>query len=628
MNDLHFSMIKISNFRGRNFTLKMNGRGENTVFVMDGNTGKTTTIELLRWCFGHKQSDADRTFKHMWADPAHLLDDTKRGKQVCEIVVLFSAIDLNHQEHFFQFRRVVEGVHDKNIPGLNEKITTIADTLDIDRGADAKTGDEVFEYLAREFKFSDCVEYFCFDGEKAREVMQLASDSKSISVLVNKVNRRTTHPKLEEYKQKLNSLRTRVLEEAKSRITDRALERNMNELTSIIRNIEQAEADIGNLVQEEETKQLALNQIWEESTKIENQITSTRVKEMVERNRLQIEQKTIIDKIKQERDSIYKESQNWICPEIAGEIQSIKIVVKEKGRLPEPYRRDLIQRCLDNQKCEICGRPLDKVSEEIVKKLELQVAPSNVHEFISDTFIMHPSSFDSESRNTTITKLIEKNTILEEQIKNIKLSTADQELIEKKETYRKRIRAMQADIATTHRDIEDRKAWITALKAKQGELQDKNEALKENKIILDNVEESLRIIDEAEEKIKKKATEIISNVISEGVSSILGDRFSARFSQSEGLMLGEDGYYGIEKGGYSGRLVLSYCFAEAMTVIGPIIVDTPAGNIGNPRPKLAAHLVANHNQVVLLCLPTEMENFAEIISKKEPIIITNADQGE
>ena len=66
----------------------------------------------------------------------------------------------------------------------------------------------------------------------------------------------------------------------------------------------------------------------------------------------------------------------------------------------------------------------------------------------------------------------------------------------------------------------------------------------------------------------------------------------------------------------SGRLILSYCFAEAITLVDPIIVDTPSGNIGTHREKLAKHLVANHDQVIVLCLPTEIENFAPFISKK------------
>jgi hypothetical protein len=142
-------------------------------------------------------------------------------------------------------------------------------------------------------------------------------------------------------------------------------------------------------------------------------------------------------------------------------------------------------------------------------------------------------------------------------------------------------------------------------------------------VILDKINESIQIIDNAAENIKLKATEIISNVISEGVTSILGPKFSAKLSQKEGLMLGENGFFGKEKGGYSGRLVLSYCFAEAMTMVEPIIVDTPAGNIGDARKKLAEHLVANHRQVILLCLPTELENFASIVSTREPTEVIN-----
>jgi hypothetical protein len=605
----------------------MNGRGENTVFVMDGNTGKTTTIELLRWCFGFPQSKAQGTFRHMWANPAHILDDTKKGPQQCEIAVQFSAYDKAGEEHFFKFTRIATGINDKDSP-LFERITSIQDTLEIDRGADVKVEDDAFDYLSKEFRFNDCVEYFCFDGEKAREVMQIASDSSSLNILLGLINRRTTHPKLEEYKQKLNALRSRVLEEARSRITDRALERNINELNAIIADIDRAGIELDELKHKNESAKLALAQIVEESKLIEDKITSAQVKEMVELNRLQTDQRGVAEKVKEIRDRIYQQSQNWICPDVADGIQSIKAKVKEKGKLPEPYRGDLIQSCLDSKRCEICGRLLDKEAEENIKRLGLQVAPTDVHEFITSSFSIHPCFFDSKSTNRTVTQLIEQHIELGEKMKSIKLSSHDQELIDKRTTYTRRILAMQEEIAKNDRNINDRKEWIKALSEKKADLQVKNEALMENKVILDDIDETLGIIDEAEDKIKQKASDIISNVISEGVSSILGDKFSARLSQTEGLMLGEDGFYGNEKGGYSGRLVLSYCFAEAMTLVGPIIVDTPAGNIGVARPKLAAHLVANHNQVILLCLPTELERFSNIVSKKPPITITNNEENE
>jgi len=628
MNDLHFSSICITNYRGRNFALKMNPRGQNSVFVMDGNTGKTTTIELLRWCFGYSQSGALNfqgipTFRHMWANPAHILDDTKEGPQVCEISIQFSAYNSAGEEHFFKFTRIARGIHDATFPPTYEKISAIEDTLDIDRGVDAKIGNDVFEYLSHEFRFNDCVEYFCFDGEKAREVMQTASDIKNIQTLVGWVNRRVTYPKLAEYQQKLRALRARVLAEANSKLTERALENSLNELNNVIDDIDDATSERDKLKRAKDDAIRALSTIRAEAAQIEQQISSAQVKEMIERNRLQTEQNRILEQVKEKRDFIYQQSQNWISLDIVEEVESIKKKVKEKGKLPEPYRTDLIYSCLENKTCEICGRPLDKEAEEHVKKLESQVAPTKVHEFISSSFSTQPISFNSEIINDSLIKWIEQYDILDAQIKSIKLTNQDQELINNRDTYNDRIDLMLKEIARIDRDIDDREDWISDKKKKKRDLQNKNETLKENKIILENIDTSLDLIEKADEKIKQKAMEIISNVISEGVSSILGEKFSAKFSQTEGLMLGEDKFYGTEKGGYSGRLILSYCFAEAMTLVSPIIVDTPAGNIGEARQKLATHLKANHNQVILLCLPNELENFADKVSDKTPITITN-----
>ena len=41
MHKIHFEEIIVDGYRGRHFRLKMNSRGENSVFVMNGNTGKT-----------------------------------------------------------------------------------------------------------------------------------------------------------------------------------------------------------------------------------------------------------------------------------------------------------------------------------------------------------------------------------------------------------------------------------------------------------------------------------------------------------------------------------------------------------------------------------------------------------
>ena len=152
MNDIHFSLIKIDGFRGRHFSLEMNPRGQNTIFVMDGNTGKTTTIELLRWCFRYSQTQCVNKFTHMWFDPAHVLDEFKNTPQRCEIIIQFTAFDEDGREHAYQFTRSVEGISDRDITPSSERPTSdnireVYDSLEIDHGDKIITGDPVNDFL-------------------------------------------------------------------------------------------------------------------------------------------------------------------------------------------------------------------------------------------------------------------------------------------------------------------------------------------------------------------------------------------------------------------------------------------------------------------------------------------------
>lgn len=622
MNDIHFSLIKVSGYRGRNFTLKMNPRGQHTIFVMDGNTGKTTTIELIRWCFRYKENEAKNNFQHMWTRPAHVLDDTKKGQQVCEITIQFSAVDDTDDEHFFQFKRVTEGEFDTSVEPVGDKITKISDTLEIDHGREVKNGDEAHDYLSHEFRFHECAEYFCFDGEKAREVMQLAADSAKIDLLLNIINRRITHPKIEEYKEKLNNLRERIFADAKSRITDKALQMGMSRLSSKNLELLMFRKDLEIVREDKDTHSLAKKKLEDALILVEDQITSAKADSLIERIKYENEQRTVFNEIAKNRSLIYEDSLKWISKDATAAINELKTLVKEKGNLPEPYRRDLIDSCIKSGICEICGRTLDEASKQRIKELGRQVAPHDVQIFLSSSFSIPELIYDPKNQNDLVRKLIDRYQELDINIKSAGLSKENEELVSQRDSMRSQIALLTSQIADLVKDEETLNEGIRDLKKEITELEEKNFTLRENKIILDKIDASLQIVDEAAEKIKARAIDIISDVISDGVSSILGSRFSAKLSGTNGLMLGEDGFYGKEKGGYSGRLILSYCFAEAMTLVDPIIVDTPVGNVGSQRDALAAHLIANHKQVVLLCLPTELPNFADGISEK-PMEIKN-----
>ena len=144
----------------------------------------------------------------------------------------------------------------------------------------------------------------------------------------------------------------------------------------------------------------------------------------------------------------------------------------------------------------------------------------------------------------------------------------------------------------------------------------------ENKPLLERIEQLRNSLETSHNQMRKRTIEVIGDVISRAVTGILGDKFSAILDEENGLMLGEDKFYNPEIGGYSGRLILAYLFAESMSQVGPIIIDTPVGNIGSHRTALAKHLADNHPQVILLCLPSELNEFAEHFTDN-PIIVTN-----
>jgi predicted nuclease with TOPRIM domain len=621
MNNIHFSLIKVSGYRGRNFTLKMNPRGQHTIFIMDGNTGKTTTIELLRWCFKYPQSQCINNFSHTWFNHAYVLDESKNSPQHCEILIRFSAFDEKGKDHLYQFTRSVDGISDLEHKPNSDIIREVYDTLEIDQGKNVLTGNAVFDFLKDELRFKECADFFCFDGEKARELMQLSSNSEKVGDLLFLVNQRATHPRIEEYKEKLNGLKNRLLEEANAKVSDKALEILIGRLRTAIEDLRQAEKEGNSIKVEMAANSLALKSQQDRFNELENKITQAKADEIVQKLRFDDDLKTKTAEIARKRSAIYAFASQWYSADI-GLINQLKTQVREKGNLPEPFRKNLISNCLTIGKCEICGRLLDESSRKHILALESVVADPDVHTFLQKTLDPRANVLDTEKEYKEIKNLIDECKRIQNQIDSIKLTKEDSQLFTERELVQKDIALIMTNNANLQSKLNERNSWIIDLKQQVTELQSKNSTLKENKVIIDRIDESISKVEAAGETIKSKTIDIISGVISEGVSSILGPKFSAKLSVKEGLVLGEDGHYGRERGGYSGRLILSYCFAEAMTLIDPIIVDTPSGNVGSHREKLARHLVANHQQIILLCLPTEINDFGPFISSN-PIKIVN-----
>lgn len=622
-DNVHFNSIRIRGYRGRNFDLVMNLPGKHSVFVLDGNTGKTTTIELLRWCFLFKQSEAEGKFRHMWNNPAHVLDHDIDGPQECSI-----AIEFTDGEHVYLFTRVTKGEYDNNIDKdgqvLGERISSIEDTLEIDRGGNVYHGDSANQYLNGKFRFDQCVEYFCFDGEKAKEVLIRASDRKNLDFIQDMINKRATHPILNKYLKNLDDLQQKVYDKAKSRVTDQGKTRKINELSNLI-------AETKALIQQNQDLDLEYNTIDRTLTDYETERDDikTQLIEVAKDNQKKEDEyleryNHDVKVISDSRKELYRCSLDWSSHIDGDYINTLKYYVRESGKLPDPYYEDLIKECLISKECKICGRVLDLDSEYRIKNLEKLTASHEVQKFLLSQFFTDNVIINPITIYEDIVQKSDDIEVLKTASGSLKRSDLENKLHKDWKKLDFKIKQHEGRLSSIESAIKSNKEEIEKKNVKINELEAQIEQINEFKSIIDSIKVTKSVIERTQNILKEKTTKIISDVLSESVSSILGPQFSAQFSKERGLLLGENGRYSPEIGGMSGRLILSYTFAETMTLIDPIIIDTPSGNVGTHREALAKHLAANHKQVICLCLPTELDHFAPFLSKEDDIrTITN-----
>lgn len=610
---IRFRSIGIDGYRGRNFRLDVPKGQSHAIFEMDGSTGKTTTIELLRWCFIYKESQAEGKFRHMWVDPAHVLDWDKKGKQECRISIDFE----DDSGTLYSYERVTKGKHDRSKRKeslAGDIISSIEDSLEIDRGKRVIRGDDVQEFLNSEFRLGVSAEYLCFDGEKAREMMILATQ---VSKLIERVKERTTHQHLLAYLDALDDLEDRLLgkigrvdSKRSISITNNSLDKKRKLKTESQKRLKHYQDQIDVYSGEIEKIKERIKDIRQAKIKA----LSTNATEKVN---IENEIRSIRKDFEAARMNVYDNWWAWTRFGSLDELESVKERIREHGKLPEPYRKDLIDACLAGETpvCQICGRAIDKKETlERVRELGRQVASHRIQKFLTSSPVREDLSFDPKSKRKEILEHVEKLGVLDSRLELIQLSPADQELFSNLGYLEESKELLAEKLGKAKGSFDDEEAILEMAEKEFEVAKEKSEGYRINKPLYDEIEHLRTILRKTNEEIRSRTIDAISKVISKAVKNILGDTFSATLDEEEGLMLGEKDIYGPEVGGYSGRLILSYLFAEAMSQVDPIIIDTPVGNVGSHRAALAKHLVNNHPQVMLLCLPTELDDFAEYFS--------------
>lgn len=607
---LRFNRIVIDGYRGRHFELVMPADEAYSVFEMDGNTGKTTTIELLRWCFSYRQSKAMCTFRHMWANPAHVLDWDVEGTQECSIQIFFE----DQEGIQYRFERRVIGEHVRNETDQKcggDLIDEIADTLEFGKGLDVIEGDDVHRFLSRKFKLDVSAEYLCFDGEKAREMMILAT---KVNELIERVRLRTTHQQIQSYLESLDNLEDLLISEVGRVDSDRSRKRTENLVNETRMNMLEQDETVEGLKDDLKTTE---QMIEEQSTNVDlitEDIVNAKSKHATRKLELEREMKEKKQSVDGLRRTIYQDSATWTLPTIHDLVDSVKTTIREHGKLPEPYREDLIRSCLESTPptCQICGREMhDGATIERVRQLGRQLAPHEVQTYLSAEALPCPEGVEPLNVRNDIRTLVERISRIDTEISSLDMAEEHEALHARRSEMKATLASLHDKLGETKAKLKYEKGILEMFKQEWEERKRKSDGYTRNKPLYDRIAVLRTILSETHSKMRKRTIDVIGRVISRAVSNILGERFSAVLDEDRGLLLGEDGVHGPEVGGYSGRLILSYLFAEAMSQVDPIIIDTPVGNVGTQRGSLAKHLKNNHSQVILLCLPTELVDFAE-----------------
>lgn len=634
-NTFKFDKVRIEGFRGRYFDLDIKQNQPN-VFIMGNNTGKTTLIELLRWCFKNNESEAKgRKFSHMWDQYTHVLDFKKKGIQNCKITIIFS--DGIHQykfmreaigEHILKKRTLDDGKI--SIEVGEDRIDEIKDLLDIDNGDDSIHGDDVHTRLNSLFRLSRCADFFCFDGEKAQEIMRASNSQTTIKNLIQSVNQRASHPLMEKYQNDLDILKRKVLNTAKKQ----AGGASENFIKGISKDIDFYETEIKNYKIKKEKFEIQrsvflvnVTEIEEEQQKIQTRQIEIASENSRKRERLKNQALQKENEIEYSRAEIFNNMKEWILQDLQSNVNKIKKHIREKGKLPEPYRESLIRDCLTSHPptCQICNNALDAVSIEYIKNLQRLLASETSHKFLISNLNLDPSAFDVSEKRNKVIDLIKDLKTIQEEFDSIQLSEEEQTLLEKMKTLLEEKSYFETEIGKIINELSAIDEILDEYKKKLNELIQSLDIVAKYKIILEAVENTEKTLNNTKKNMENSTISIISKVISNSISSILGEQYSAILDKEKGLMLADGGIAGKDTGGYASRLILSYCFAEAMSTIDPIIVDTPSGNIDEEnRKNLAKHLMFNHNQMVLLCIPDEIHNFADHITH-DYIFVKNED---
>ena len=652
---IRIKKINVQGFRGRTFELICYD-DDHTIFVMDNNTGKTTTLALLQWCFGYNTTEATTKFYHHTDQDRRVLDYNYLDvNHKVKIEVTFTGTNLNNETHKYLFTRTANGITTIDAPPnelieikkkikqlenlkddelkekrkeiqfrVREQNVIIHDSLNIDDGKIVKENNEVHDYLAQTEGFSLNRDYdVCFfDAEQVQSFSR--ESTKQLDKLRTKLSEKIQTYYTQSCFKKVNLIKNLIQKEAGGRKnisrTSSTLEKKLqtlnDEINTLNTQIIAATPKVTLMKEKKQRLEGEKKQLWQDLTTLDNEHSTNlkHAKETIENN---------INNVINSRNSIAAKINNWRT--IPSEYFTTLINdLNEKSNLPEHIRDSLIDQCLNSNPptCQVCKQPLDETAKTNIKKLQASLAKDSVYNFLSQKFPYdNQTNIDTEKESITSSISSFKNAKTKE---TSNIDNKKQQLNTQLEDVEKERTGLENEIETLSSDINTKKQILQAKKDDKTKKFSSVEELKKWIPLQEQIDKIEQLLAEGQEHTGKLALELINEILAFAVpDATLGEQQATLTNRGlESKNLTPKGTVVSAGVGVATEQITGYILTEALNDTKVAVIDSPAGAIGKRyRKSFAKHLRDQNQQVIAFCTDAELDDFAKELSHKDPIYI-------
>lgn len=603
-----------------------------TVIYGENGKGKTSLYRALMFClYGIKKlsQDPQESDREINLVNKVALDEAEEvGK---DVVKAFVEIEFMHDRKNYVLKREMLGIksEDKEVEQIGD--VSLAETKEDGNTVLLKDPDDIAVKINSILDIR-VREYFLFDGEKIEKLTRV--DRENRKEIETGIKNLLQIDRLSIAIQGIDKLLKDVGKKLKNKSTGEyqrkliELEEKENEKEDLEGDIEKSYTEIAAA----ENEQKKLDRKLKEFEGIKDLLQ----KREETQNRLDMTQ----DSFKKLLDEMKKKNKNISLLLIESEMEEVDklIGIKRKNKeIPPQIREDLVNKILQDMKCAVCNRPIEKhsdsynhvlewkkkmigeeVEDELIetwRKIEgLKEYSVHIANWVQQALLNHSNKIEDVGKYEQILKDIS------DEIGDRKIDETIPELEKvRKETIKKignlenRIETKSKELKILDNEIRDLKKILEDLERKESI----KDILSKRRQLVSDAKDALETIyneftDEIKEKIGEKATEIFHNLIDEADKKTF-QRIKVMQDYSLQLIDWRDNAF-LSNISAGQRQITSIAFITALARLAgkkdileiPLFMDTPFGRLsGVHRDNLIEYIPKLTRQWILLATDTE-----------------------